>query len=286
MVIRARDSAAVPAATEAVLHVVDAAVANLDGGRRPRARTGRRLAAASPRSRRGRGDAQHARRCRGGSSQRLLEDSALAAEAELGALGRAGPHPPRRRGQPARGHGRDPDRAASGRVAHAGTNAPLDQRHREHDQHLSNAQRHVKNWRDGTMALRWCAAGMIEAGKQFRRVNGHLHLRSLRDTLDRSPRRSSRPVIMRPSPPTDDHRAATEVPRDSGHPRAQPMRPADRVTGLSTACTVSLAVLRRHRDFGSSTDWALGLAVCAWCSKGSLCLPAWASARAWSTRWG
>ena len=54
MVIRARDSAAVRAATEAVLHVVDAAVANLDGGRRPRARTGRRLAAASPRSRRGR----------------------------------------------------------------------------------------------------------------------------------------------------------------------------------------------------------------------------------------
>jgi putative transposase len=43
----------------------------------------------------------------------------------------------------------------------------------------------VKNWRDGTMALRWCAAGMIEAGKQFRRVNGHLHLRSLRDTLDK-----------------------------------------------------------------------------------------------------
>jgi hypothetical protein len=35
------------------------------------------------------------------------------------------------------------------------------------------------------MALRWCAAGMVEAGKQFRRINGHLHLRSLRDTLDR-----------------------------------------------------------------------------------------------------
>jgi hypothetical protein len=26
---------------------------------------------------------------------------------------------------------------------------------------------------------------MVEAGKQFRRVNGHLHLRSLRDTLNR-----------------------------------------------------------------------------------------------------
>jgi len=34
------------------------------------------------------------------------------------------------------------------------------------------------------MALRWCAAGMAEAGKQFRRVNGHLHLASLRRALD------------------------------------------------------------------------------------------------------
>jgi putative transposase len=47
--------------------------------------------------------------------------------------------------------------------------------------HASN----VKHWRNGTMALRWCAAGMVEAGKQFRRVNGHLHLRSLHDTLER-----------------------------------------------------------------------------------------------------
>src|SRR3954447_25588259 len=42
----------------------------------------------------------------------------------------------------------------------------------------------VKRWRDGQMALRWCAAGMIEAGKQFRRVNGHLHLAKLRAALD------------------------------------------------------------------------------------------------------
>jgi hypothetical protein len=34
------------------------------------------------------------------------------------------------------------------------------------------------------MALRWCTAGMIEAGKQFRRVNGHLHLPTLRAALD------------------------------------------------------------------------------------------------------
>ena len=42
----------------------------------------------------------------------------------------------------------------------------------------------VKRWRDGQMALRWCAAGMVEAGKQFRRVNGHLHLPTLRAALE------------------------------------------------------------------------------------------------------
>lgn len=42
----------------------------------------------------------------------------------------------------------------------------------------------VKRWRDGEMALRWCAAGMLEAQKQFRRVNGFLHLPALRAALD------------------------------------------------------------------------------------------------------
>jgi putative transposase len=42
----------------------------------------------------------------------------------------------------------------------------------------------VKRWDGGQMALRWCAAGMAEAKKQFRRVNGHLHLKALRVALD------------------------------------------------------------------------------------------------------
>ena len=46
--------------------------------------------------------------------------------------------------------------------------------------------KNVKRWRDGTMALRWCAAGMLEADHQFRRVNGHLHLLKLRAALDAS----------------------------------------------------------------------------------------------------
>jgi len=42
----------------------------------------------------------------------------------------------------------------------------------------------VKRWRDGQMALRWCAAGMGEAAKQFRKVNGFLHLPALRAALN------------------------------------------------------------------------------------------------------
>jgi putative transposase len=61
--------------------------------------------------------------------------------------------------------------------------------------------KNVKRWRDGQMALRWCAAGMLEAGKQFRRVNGHLHLPALRAALERhvaaetvTPDRNTQPV--------------------------------------------------------------------------------------------
>ena len=53
----------------------------------------------------------------------------------------------------------------------------------------------VKRWRDGQMALRWCAAGMLEAGKQFRRVNGHLHLPTLRAALERESAKPVGPVM-------------------------------------------------------------------------------------------
>jgi putative transposase len=53
----------------------------------------------------------------------------------------------------------------------------------------------VKRWRDGQMALRWCAAGMVEADKQFRRVNGHLHLPTLRAALERETAKSVRRVM-------------------------------------------------------------------------------------------
>jgi putative transposase len=48
-------------------------------------------------------------------------------------------------------------------------------------EHASN----VKRWRDGQMTLRWCAVGMIEGRQIVRRVNGHLHLPTLRTALER-----------------------------------------------------------------------------------------------------
>ena len=45
----------------------------------------------------------------------------------------------------------------------------------QHNRLLSrtrHVQRHVKRWRGGTMVLRWVAAGVLEAAKGFRRVQG------------------------------------------------------------------------------------------------------------------
>jgi putative transposase len=42
----------------------------------------------------------------------------------------------------------------------------------------------VKRWRDGSMVLRWTAAGILEAEKQFRRVNGYCDLLRTPDALD------------------------------------------------------------------------------------------------------
>ena len=55
-----------------------------------------------------------------------------------------------------------------------------------------NHSSNLKNWQNGNMALRWCAAGMIAAGKQFRRVNGHLHLLRTTRRSRRAGRRRNR----------------------------------------------------------------------------------------------
>jgi hypothetical protein len=68
--------------------------------------------------------------------------------------------------------------------------------------------------------LRWIAAGMGEAAKQFRRVNGHLHLPALRAALD-----ATLAVTPTKEMPPDHRWTATEVPRRSGHPRSSHANP-------------------------------------------------------------
>jgi hypothetical protein len=43
--------------------------------------------------------------------------------------------------------------------------------------------RNVKRWRNARMALRWTAAGMMEAAKGFRRLKAHKQLPILRAAL-------------------------------------------------------------------------------------------------------
>lgn len=44
----------------------------------------------------------------------------------------------------------------------------------------------VKRWRDGTMKLRWCATGLVEAEKRFRRIKGYRDIPKLIHALDSS----------------------------------------------------------------------------------------------------
>jgi len=50
---------------------------------------------------------------------------------------------------------------------------------------VRRTQRNVKRWRDGEMALRWTAAGMLEADKQLRKVIGHTQLPQLAIAIER-----------------------------------------------------------------------------------------------------
>jgi putative transposase len=50
---------------------------------------------------------------------------------------------------------------------------------------VRRTQRNVTRWRDGEMALRWTAAGMLEAERQFRRVIGYRELGKLAVAVER-----------------------------------------------------------------------------------------------------
>jgi transposase-like protein len=50
---------------------------------------------------------------------------------------------------------------------------------------VRRSSRNVKHWQSGDMALRWTAAGMLEAERQFRRIIGHADLAKLAVAVER-----------------------------------------------------------------------------------------------------
>jgi len=56
---------------------------------------------------------------------------------------------------------------------------------------VRHTQRNVKRWSSGEMALRWTAAGMLEAERQFRRIIGYRDLATLVVAIERDRRRHS-----------------------------------------------------------------------------------------------
>ena len=83
--------------------------------------------------------------------------------------------------------------------------------------------RNVKRWRDGQMALRWCAAGMVEAGTS----SAGSTATSVSEPCEphsngmSQPKTSQSTSTITPATPPDDHRTAAENLRSSGHPRLE-----------------------------------------------------------------
>jgi hypothetical protein len=68
---------------------------------------------------------------------------------------------------------------------------------------VRRTSRNVKRWRSGEMALRWTAAGMLEAERQFRRIIGYRDLASLAVVIERD--------LARTTVPSPTEEAATLV---------------------------------------------------------------------------
>jgi len=70
--------------------------------------------------------------------------------------------------------------------------------------------RNVKRWQNGDMCLRWTAAGMLEAERQFRKIIGYQHLAALALAVERdlAAQRTPTPTIT-PPPTTATEPAAT-----------------------------------------------------------------------------
>ena len=72
---------------------------------------------------------------------------------------------------------------------------------------VRRTSRNVKRWRSGEMALRWIAAGMLEAERQFRRIIGYRDLARLAVAIEHDLSRQSQPAQT----PTEEAAIAATV---------------------------------------------------------------------------
>jgi putative transposase len=68
---------------------------------------------------------------------------------------------------------------------------------------VRRSSRNVKHWQNGDMCLRWTAAGMLEAERQFRRIIGYADLAKLATAIERE--------LAQPTTPTRTEEAARLV---------------------------------------------------------------------------
>jgi len=94
---------------------------------------------------------------------------------------------------------------------------------------VRTTQRNVKRWSSGEMALRWTAAGMLEAEKQFRKIIGYRDLATLLIAIERerdrhrahadaarTPTKEVTVTLTRDNPSPDRHRKSTARGTTSG----------------------------------------------------------------------
>ena len=62
---------------------------------------------------------------------------------------------------------------------------------------VRRTSRNVKRWQSGDMCLRWTAAGMLEAERQFRTIIGYSDLAKLAVAIERD--LTTQPVVHTPT---------------------------------------------------------------------------------------
>ena len=168
---------------------------------------------------------------------------------------------PRRRRIATRGPRRRPSRC-SGSGSTAALAHPLEHEpDRVDDRDLPRTSRNVKHWQNGDMCLRWTAAGMLEAERQFRKIIGYRHLARLAVAVEAdvtSQRAADPPTLTPPSPPRDrpgryarDHQLITGPPPRSSTATGTT---SPQLTTATTAAAVRCRVdpTRRTLDATSS----------------------------------